>query len=413
MQVSTQLKQLTPKQRSAVLACFLGWTLDAFDFFIIVFVLKDIAREFHTDITRVTFAIFVTLAMRPVGALVFGLIADRYGRRPTLMINIVLYSLVEFFSGWAPNLTVLIFLRGFYGVAMGGEWGVGASLAMETIPPAARGAVSGVLQAGYPAGYLLAAILFNTSFHFLGWRGMFMVGVLPALLVLYVRQNVEESPVWSEGGSKTIQLWGTIKEHWGLFLYVIVLMTVFNSFSHGTQDIYPTFLQVQHGFPPATVGLIAIVYNIGAILGGIFFGTFSERFGRRRSIVVAALLTLPVLPLWAFSSTVPALMIGAFMMQFFMQGAWGIIPVHLNELSPDGVRGSFPGFAYQLGNLFAAGNGTLQAHFAEMNGRNYGLSLALTVAIVAVLIVVVTSLGPEFRGVKFGRSAQGFPEPAS
>lgn len=402
MSILNDLQALTPNQRNVVFATFLGWTLDAFDFFIIVFVFKDIAKEFKTDIPSVTATLFLTLAMRPLGAFLFGILADRFGRRPTLMANILFYSVVEFLSGFAPSLTVLVILRGLYGIAMGGEWGVGASLTMETIPPQTRGIISGLLQAGYPSGYLLAAVLYGTSYHFLGWRGMFMVGALPALLVLFIRSNVEESPAWKKYGHQPSRILQTIKARWKLFIYVIILMTAFNSFSHGTQDIYPTFLQVQQKFPAQTVSAIAIVYNIGAILGGIVFGTFSERIGRRRAVVIAALLTLPVIPLWAFSNSVIMLSIGAFLIQFFVQGAWGVIPVHLNELSPDSVRGTFPGFTYQLGNLFASKNGTIQTTLAVSLGNNYGLALAITAAIVASAVAIVTALGPEALGVKFG-----------
>src|SRR6202795_436225 len=245
MSILTDLQALTPNQRNVVVATFLGWTLDAFDFFIIVFVFKDIAKEFNTDIPSVTATLFLTLAMRPLGAFLFGILADRFGRRPTLMANILFYSVVEFLSGFAPSLTALVILRGLYGIAMGGEWGVGASLTMETIPPKTRGIISGLLQAGYPSGYLLAAVLYGTSYHFLGWRGMFMVGALPAFLVLFIRRNVEESPAWQQRGVQSSGIGATIRERWKLFIYVILLMTAFNSFSHGTQDIYPTFLQVQ------------------------------------------------------------------------------------------------------------------------------------------------------------------------
>jgi len=402
-----QLKTLSPRQRSVVTACFLGWTLDAFDFFILVFVIKDIAKEFGTDIKAVTFTIFLTLAMRPLGAFIFGFIADRYGRRPTLMANILLYSVVEFASGFAPSLTALIILRAIFGIAMGGEWGVGASLTMETIPPQTRGFISGLLQAGYPTGYLLATLLFWTLYPFIGWRGMFMVGVLPALLVLYVRTKVEESPAWleSEHNNKGQQMWSTIAERWPLFIYMIVLMTTFNFFSHGTQDLYPTFLQVQHKFLPPTVAMIAIIYNIGAILGGLFFGTFSERIGRRRAICTAALLALPAIPLWAFSASPIWLAVGAFVMQFLVQGAWGVIPVHLNELSPPDVRGTFPGFTYQLGNLLAAANATIQADLAERWGGNYAQALAVVILIVAIAVFAITAFGPEAKGVLFSRQA--------
>jgi MFS transporter, SHS family, lactate transporter len=397
------LRVLTPKQRGTVLASYLGWTLDAFDFFILVFVMEDIAKEFGSNITDVTFAIFLTLAARPLGALLFGLAADRFGRRPVLMINILAYSLLEFASGFAPSLAALLVLRALFGVAMGGEWGVGASLTMESIPPRTRGAVSGLLQTGYPSGYLIASIVYFALYGLIGWRGMFMVGALPALLVVYIRAKVEESPAFLARTSvrNEASLVRTLRDNAGRFFYVVVLMTAFNFFSHGTQDLYPTFLRLQHHFDPHTVGLIAIVYNIGAILGGITFGTLSERIGRRRGIVIAALGALLVIPLWAYGTTPVILAAGAFLMQFAVQGAWGIVPVHLNELSPHDVRGTFPGFAYQTGNLLASANATLQASVAHANGGNYAFALALVAAIVAVVLAALTALGIEARGVKF------------
>ncbi|MEO6843382.1 MAG: MFS transporter [Bradyrhizobium sp.] len=395
----------TSEQRHVVAASFLGWSLDAFDFFLLVFVLKDIAAEFQVDITYVTLALLVTLAMRPVGAFLFGRAADRWGRRPTLMVDILLYSVLEFASGFAPNLTVLIILRALYGVAMGGEWGVGASLTMETIPPHARGFVSGLLQSGYPSGYFMASIVYGVLFPYIGWRGMFMVGVIPALLVLYIRRNVPESPSWSkEAAAERGSTLNVLKSYWKLGLYAVVLMTAFNFLSHGTQDIYPTFLQVEHKFTPHVVSIIAIVYNVGAICGGILFGTLSERFGRRRCIIIAALLTLPVIPLWAFSTGPVMLAIGAFLMQFMVQGAWGVIPVHLNELSPDTARGTFPGFVYQLGNLLASVNATLQTSIAEHFGGNYGLALAIVAGTVAIIIVGLTAAGTEAKGVVFAKA---------
>ena len=396
-------RDLTPKQRGTVLASYLGWTLDAFDFFILVFVMEDIAKEFGSNITDVTFAIFLTLAARPLGALLFGLAADRFGRRPVLMINILAYSLLEFASGFAPSLAALLVLRALFGVAMGGEWGVGASLTMESIPPRTRGAVSGLLQTGYPSGYLIASIVYFALYGLIGWRGMFMVGALPALLVVYIRAKVEESPAFLARTSVRDEpsLIRTLRNNAGRFLYVVLLMTAFNFFSHGTQDLYPTFLRLQHHFDPHTVGLIAIVYNIGAILGGITFGTLSERIGRRRGIVIAALGALLVIPLWAYGTAPVTLATGAFLMQFAVQGAWGIVPVHLNELSPHDVRGTFPGFAYQTGNLLASANATLQASIAHANGGNYAFALALVAAIVAVVLAALTALGIEARGVKF------------
>jgi MFS transporter, SHS family, lactate transporter len=397
----------TREQKNVTIAAYLGWTLDAFDFFLTVFVLKDIATEFGTKIPAVAFAITLTLAMRPLGALIFGRLADKYGRRPTLMVNIACYAVLEGLTGFSPNLMTFLVLRALFGVAMGGEWGVGSALTMETIPPKSRGVVSGLLQAGYPSGFLLASIVFGVLYQYVGWRGMFFIGVAPALLVLYIRSSVPESPAWKEMEKRARpSLLTTLKHNLGLSIYAIVLMTCFNFFSHGTQDLYPTFLREQHHFDPHTVSIITIVLNIGAIVGGLFFGSLSEKIGRRKAITIAALIALPVLPLWAFSSGPVLLAIGAFLMQISVQGAWGVIPVHLNEISPDEVRATFPGLVYQLGNLFAAVNATMQASFAATHDDNYGLAMAVVAGVVAVVIAVMIQFSRERRGINMTQSAK-------
>ncbi|WP_265516468.1 MFS transporter [Nitratireductor luteus] len=414
MSALSDLRSLTSQQRNAVIASFLGWTLDAFDFFILVFVMKYVASEFGTDIASVTIAITLTLAMRPLGALIFGFMADRFGRRPILMFDILLYSALEFASGFAPTLTTLIILRALYGIAMGGEWGVGASLTMETIPPKMRGLVSGLLQAGYPTGYLVASLVFFLLFPLVGWRGMFMLGALPALIVLYIRTKVDESPVFLERQHRKERArpWAVLRQHARLFVYAVLLMTAFNFFSHGTQDLYPTFLEVQRKLSTTTVGTIAVIYNIGAILGGITFGMLSERIGRRRGIVIAALLALPAIPLWVYSSGPALLATGAFLMQFAVQGAWGIIPAHLNELSPDELRGTFPGLTYQLGNLIAAANATMQAGVAEHYGNDYAFALAAVVGVIAVVVALLAGFGAEAKGIAFGKASRPRPRPS-
>jgi SHS family lactate transporter-like MFS transporter len=398
----------SPTQRHIVIASFLGWMLDAFDFFLVVFVLKRIAGDFGTDLKSVTYAIFLTLAMRPVGAFLFGRAADRFGRRPALMASVLLYSGMELASAFAPSLRVFLVLRALYGIAMGGEWGVGASLAFESVPVRSRGMVSGLLQAGYPCGYLLAAIVFGLLFDHIGWRGMFMVGAAPALLVLYIRSKVPESATWVESRAAAVarSLWSALSGHWLLALYAIALMTCFNLFSHGTQDLYPTFLESQRGFSTGPRSIIAIVYNIGAICGGVVFGTLSSRIGRRAAIALAAGLSLVVLPFWAYSLTPVALAMAAFVMQFMVQGAWGVVPVHLNELSPEGLRATFPGVVYQFGNLMASYNATLQASIAASHGSaahpDYAFTFTVVVGTVAVILVVLALLGPERRDVRFG-----------
>ena len=402
------MQQGREAQRHVVAAAYLGWTLDAFDFFIMVFVLRDIASTFATSITAVTWAITLTLAMRAVGAWIFGRLADRYGRRPTLMADVLCYSVLEFATGFAPNLTVFIVLRALYGIAMGGEWGVGASLTMETVPARWRGTVSGLLQAGYPSGYLLASVLYGVAFPLLGWRGMFMVGALPALLVLYIRRSVPESPDWQARSKRPRpSIWNVLRQNAGLTVYAVLMMTAFNFFSHGTQDLYPTFLQVQHRFSPHVVATIAVAHNIAAILAGLGSGWLSQVIGRRRAIVIAALLALPCIPLWAFGSTPIALGAGAFLVQFCVQGAWGVIPAHLNELSPADIRGTFPGVTYQLGNLLASANATIQSALAASMGHNYAPALAGTAAIVAVVIAIVVGFGHEARQCAHGRGCRG------
>jgi len=386
-------------QRHVVVASYLGWMLDAFDFFLLVFVINDVSREFGVGNSSIALAITLTLAMRPLGAFVFGRLADRFGRRPVLMLDVGLYSLFGFSTAFAPNLMVFLAIRCLFGIAMGGEWGVGASLTMETIPARARGFVSGVLQSGYPSGYLLASLVFAVLYPHIGWRGMFMVGVLPALLILYIRSKVPESPAFRRERAAKVTTAHVLVRHWKLAIYAILLMTAFNFFSHGTQDLYPTFLQKQRHFDHDTVSAIAILYNVGAILGGLSFGTVSQRLGRKRAIILAALCAIPAVWLWAFSPSLTLLAAGAFVLQFFVQGAWGVIPAHLNEISPAEARGAFPGTVYQLGNLIASTNVYLQAVFAERNGDNYALALAAVAVAAGLAITGLVWLGREARDV--------------
>jgi SHS family lactate transporter-like MFS transporter len=395
---------LTHAQRRAFLASLAGWSLDAFDFFVFVFCLKSISAEFHTDIKSVSQGIFLTLAFRPAGALVFGWLAERFGRRPILMLNVASYSAMQLASAFAPDLRSLLALRALFGFAMGGEWGVGAALALETLPARGRGFFSGLLQEGYVLGYLLASIVFGLAFDHVGWRGMFLIGVTPALLVLYIRMGVEESPAWLSGvtpqHASAAAIWSAIRNYLPTLVYLVVLMACFNAFSHGSQDLYPTFLQVQHGFSTATTSRVAIVMNVGALLGGVFFGALSERIGRRRAIVLASVLALPLIPLWAYSQTAVMLAVGGFLMQFMVQGAWGIVPAHLNELSPPSVRAILPGFAYQLGNLVMSKLAPIEAGVAEAHGGDYARVLAWTLAAVALALILVTALGREARAVE-------------
>jgi SHS family lactate transporter-like MFS transporter len=397
--VINYFKMLTRSQLHAYLAALGGWSLDALDFFIFVFCLKSISSEFHTTIKAVAEGVALTLALRPFGALLFGWLAEKYGRRPILMLNVVCYSAVQLATAFAPNLATLLALRAVFGFAMGGEWGVGAALAFETLPAKGRGFFSGLLQEGYPIGFLLASLVFWFAFDHVGWRGLFVISSLSAFLVLYIRFGVEESPAWvagrAPGRASPAAVGAAVIRYLPTFLYLVLLMACFNAFSHGSQDLYPTFLQVQHGFSTGETSRIAIVTNIGALLGGVSFGALSERLGRRRAIALAALLALPMIPLWAYSHTGVMLAVGGFLMQFMVQGAWGIVPAHLNELSPPSVRAILPGFAYQLGNFAMFKLAPIQAGLAEANGNDYAWVMAGTIAVVAVVLTLVSSLGPE------------------
>ncbi len=396
-------RTLTAKQRHAFAACFLGWSLDAFDYFILVFCVSAIATDFRVARSAVTEALFLTLAFRPLGALIFGWMAERIGRRPTLIINILCYSTLELACAFTPSLHVLLILRALFGIAMGGEWGVGAALAFETLPKEHRGFFSGLLQEGYSIGYLAAAAVFGLFFHAVGWRGLFVIGAAPALVAGYIGWKVEESPAWQQGrmtrkpGGAFDGLWKGVRTHLPLFLFLILLMTGFNAFSHGSQDLHPTFLQSDHHFDPHTVSVIGIILSLGALSGGVVFGTLSERWGRKRAIITAALLAIPVVPLYALSNSRAGLAAGAFLLQFMVQGAWGVVPVYLSEISPGPVRATFPGVAYQLGNLFASRISNVQAKAAEHSG-SYGRVIAITIVAVALFLAAVMSFAKESRG---------------
>jgi len=387
--------------KSALLASFLGWTLDAFDFFLVVVALPSIAQDFGVDNAKVALSIAVTLGFRPLGAFIFGLLADRYGRRLPLMIDLVFFSIVEILSGLAPDFRTFLVLRALFGIGMGAEWGVGASLAMEKAPPRWRGFLSGILQQGYALGYLLAALCSFFVFPRWGWRPMFFVGGVPALLALYVRLFVKESAVWEKTRHETWRALGRgIAGQWKLFLYLTALMMMMNFVSHGTQDMYPTFLREHRGFSSREKDLIVIVYNVGALIGGTLFGLASDRVGRRRALIAALVGATLMIPLWAYAPSTPLLVLGAFLMQLMVQGAWGVIPAHITELSPDSVRGFLPGFAYQCGVMLAGGVAYIEAVFAKR--MSFANAMAFTAVTVFALASLVVALGRERRGATFG-----------
>lgn len=410
--------RLTGDQRNAFMASFLGWTMDAFDYFLVVLVYADIATTFHHTKTDVAFLTTATLAMRPVGALLFGLWSDRVGRRVPLMVDVSFYSVIGFLCAFAPNFTVLVILRLLYGIGMGGEWGLGAALSMEKVPAERRGVFSGLLQEGYAFGYLLASVAALVVMNWLGlsWRWLFGLSIIPALISLIIRYRVKESEVW-EAAQDRMRLTKTrIRDVLGnpaivrRFVYLVLLMTAFNWMSHGTQDVYPTFLTAttDHGagLSSLTARWIVVIYNIGAIIGGLAFGTLSQRFSRRYTIVFCAALGLPIVPLFAYSRTAAMLCLGSFLMQVFVQGAWGVIPAHLTEMSPDAIRGVYPGVTYQLGNLLAAFNLPIQERLAESHG--YPFALAATIVPVLLVVAVLTAIGKDATGIRFGTTETAF-----
>src|ERR1700752_1347101 len=389
------VEPVRPGTHNAVLAGFLGWTFDAFDFFVLTLVLAPIAAEFGKTIPELALTITASLATRWIGAILFGLLADRFGRRIPLITNILDYSLIEVLSGLAPSYRVFLFLRLLYGIGMGGEWGVGASLTMESIPARWRGLISGLLQEGYALGFLLAAGAYRFVYPHWGWRPLFFIGGLPALLTLFVRAKVKEPEAWHRSRADWTTYRRAIFSNWSRFAYLVALMAMMNFISHGTQDMYPTYLQQQHGFTPQRTSDFTVFSMVGAICGGLAFGYFSDRRGRRKAMVTAALLGIVMIPLWVFAPNLPLILIGGFLMQFMVQGAWGVIPAHINELSPDQLRGFFPGLAYQLGVLVAAGSPYFEARMAHQMG--YAQAMGIFALVVFLLGAIVIALGPEAR----------------
>src|SRR5215813_6879865 len=391
---------MQPGARPAVLAGFLGWTLDAFDFFVVVFLIDTLAQHFGVPKKDIVRTMTATLAMRPVGAVLFGLMADRYGRRIPLMCNVIYFSVIELLCGFAPNYTFFFVMCALFGIGMGGEWGVGASLAMEAAPPRLRGILSGILQSGYSIGYLLAAIAARFLLPIWGWRPMFWIGAIPALLALYIRTKVPESEAWKQHrAASTWEVLRTISGEWKKFAYLVVMMTFMMFLSHGTQDLYPDFMKEVHGLAAKSVANIAMIYNVGAVIGAIIFGHLSQVAGRRKGMVAAMSLSLLVIPLWAFGWTIPILIFGAFLMQAGVQGAWGVIPVHLNEMSADAARGLMPGLAYQLGILLASPTNSIQYALRDRFGYQWAIAAFEICTIVSLTFLLW--LGTEAHGREF------------
>jgi MFS transporter, SHS family, lactate transporter len=394
-------KSAPSDQNAAVIASFLGWTLDAFDYFLVIYCLTAIGKDFGRTDLEMAFSITLTLAFRPVGAFIFGLLADRYGRRLPLMLDLVFFSVIEVATAFAPTYTSFLVLRALFGIGMGGEWGAGASLTMEKVPPRLRGIFSGILNQGYSVGNLLAALCFFTLFPRWGWRPMFLLGGLPALLAIFIRLRVKESEVWEKTrASDWSHLGQTILSHWKIFLYIVLLMTFMNLSSHGVQDMYPTFLQRYWHFNSSKRALISAVAGVGAIIGSFIFAWFSDFKGRRRTIIAGLLLAMAMIPLWALAPNLTVLVAGAFLINFMVQGSWGVIPAHLAELSPDSIRGFLPGFAYQCGVLLSSSIVMIQALIARH--MSYPATMAITAIVVFTGGCIVAGIGKERHARTFG-----------
>jgi MFS transporter, SHS family, lactate transporter len=390
----------TPGWQYAVTSGILGWVLDAFDFFIVIFLVDTLAANFHVEKKAIVWTISIALAMRPVGALIFGTLADRFGRRLPLAACVLYFSTVTVLSAFAPNYTTFLVLRAFYGIGMGGYWGIGASLAMESAPLRRRGILSGLMQSGYPVGYLLAAVAMETILPRYGWRATFCVGFAVAIVTSILAFKAPESAAWLEHRQRSIaSMFRILWESKSGFAYLLLVMVVMSCLSHGTQDLYPDFLKSVHGLTRSKVSGIAILYNVFAIAGALVFGQLSEKFGRRRSIMLALSLSVVALYPWAFGTAPLVLILGACLMQTGVQGAFGVIPAHLNELSPDAVRSLFPGFVYQLGVLIASP--AVSVEYALRDRLGYPVALTLFEGVVISSLLVIFAVGPERKGRKF------------
>jgi MFS transporter, SHS family, lactate transporter len=390
-----------PRWGFAVASGILGWILDAYFFFILIFLIDTLAAKFRVSEGAIVWSISVTLATRPLGALILGALADRFGRKVPLIACVLFFSIVSVMTPFAPSYRAFLFLRALYGVGMGGYWGVGASLVIESSPVRWRGLFSGILQAGYSGGYLLAAAAMPAVVPRFGWRGAFLLGALPACLIALLAALAAEPQAWQRN---RVHGWGegmgTLLRHKGLFAYLVVLMAVITCFSHGSQDLYPDFLRAARGFSSRMVANLAILYNAGAILGALAIGQLSETVGRRWSMIAAMALALAALPAWAFGTSLAMLATGSIVMQFGVQGVFGVVPAHLNELSPPSVRSLFLGVVYQLGMLIGAPSVGLE--FALRRPLGYGWALASFELVAIGVLASICLLGPEKRGRDLG-----------
>jgi len=390
----------SPRWGFAVASGILGWILDAFNFFVPIFLVDVLAKNFHVSKGAIVWSITATLVTRPLGAMLLGSLADRFGRRLPLIACVLYFSLVSALTPYAPSYAAFILLRALYGIGMGGYWGIGASMVMESSPVRWRGLFSGIMQAGYSLGYLLAAVAIRMARPDTGWKWMFLIGLALAFLISILTSLSSEPYSWRKNQiAKMSETWGILFRYKARFAYLVLLMTAITCLSHGTQDLYPDFLTTMHHVPAAVLSNVAILYNIGAILGAIFVGYVSDNLGRRNGIFIALALSFVSIPLWAFGTSIAILALGAFLMQFGVQGVFGVIPAHLNEMSPAGLRSLFSGVIYQLGMLIGSPSVSIQFELQKHIGYPWALTLFEVCVIISLLFLF--GLGTEKQGQSF------------
>ncbi|KAH9936604.1 carboxylic acid transporter protein [Fomitopsis serialis] len=422
---------------------WLAWICDSYDFFSVSLSVTALEKQFSKDANSITTAITLTLLFRSLGAIIFGIASDRFGRKWPLVINLLIAAAFELGSGFVSTFTQFLVVRSFFGVAMGGIWGLAASTALENLPVEVRGLASGFLQEGYAVGYLLAAVVNLTLVPETptGWRGLFWLGAGLSILAAAIRAVLPESGVFlrakaveraagrSTKNKTKVFLRETkemLKNHWILCCYAVVLMTGFNFLSHGSQDLYPTYLQTTKGFTPHDSTVATIIGNCGAIAGGTIAGWLSQYIGRRLTIILFVLLIGAFIPLWILPASFGALSAGAFWVQFGVQGAWGVVRVSASPCInvPPAFRATFPGVAYQMGNMVSSASAQIETtggnHLKTTIFKDgtlqtvpdYATVQGILLGVVAAFVVLCTIVGPENHGSHFEKYKAAFEEGA-
>ncbi|KAI0074125.1 MFS general substrate transporter [Panus rudis PR-1116 ss-1] len=435
------LRSLTWVQWGHFFSGWLAWTCDAIDFFSVSLSVTHLTVQFDKKTKDITTAITLTLLLRSVGAVIFGVLSDRFGRKWPLVANLLVVALLELGSGFVNTFSAFLAVRSLFGIAMGGIWGLAASTGLENLPVEARGLASGILQQGYAVGYLLAAVINLNLVPSVsaGWRALFWTGAGISLFAAFIRMLLPESEVFlrakalEKARGKTTkhktkvfmhETWVMLKRHWLLCIYAVLLMTGFNFLSHGSQDLYPTYLQQSKGFSDHNATVATIIGNCvsSSHSGGAIAGWLSQYIGRRLTIIIFVLAIGAFIPLWILPSSFGALAAGAFCIQFGVQGAWGVIPIQLAEMSPPAFRATFPGVAYQVGNMVSSASAQIEATGGDnlkttIPGKpglvpDYATVQGILIGVVAAFVIIVTIIGPENHGSHFEKAKTAFEEGA-